>query len=67
MPDDRTDRGTAAYEADTLPTKLPHPVAGFLDASFGQKLYEVSDYHNDPNFFGQIGLGKQCRPRSDCS
>ena len=23
-------------------------------------------YRNDPNFFGQIGLGKQCRRRSDC-
>ena len=23
------------------------------------------DYCNDP--FGQTGLGKQCRPRSDCS
>ena len=25
------------------------------------------DYRNDPKIFGQIGLGKQCRPRSDCS
>ena len=24
-------------------------------------------YRNDPKFFGQICLGKQCRPRSDCS
>ena len=24
-------------------------------------------YRNDPKFFGQTGLGKQCRPRSDCS
>ena len=25
-----------------------------------------SYYRNDPKFFGQTGLGKQCRPRSDC-
>ena len=24
-------------------------------------------YGNNPKFFRQIGLGKQCRPRSDCS
>ena len=24
-------------------------------------------YRKDPKVFGQVGLGKQCRPRSDCS
>ena len=27
----------------------------------------TSLYHTDAKFFGQVGLGKQCRPRSDCS
>ena len=37
MPDERIDRGTAACEADTLPTALPLLVAAF----------EVSDYPPD--------------------
>ena len=28
---------------------------------------ELCGYRNDPKFFGLIYLGKQCRPRSDCS
>ena len=31
------------------------------------KVEQKLRYCNDPKFSGQIGLGKHCRPRSDCS
>ena len=32
-----------------------------------QILETILKYHDDPKFLDKIGLGKQCRPRSDCS
>ena len=49
-----------------LNIKFKSCYADFIFAIYPQNLYEI-EYRNDPKFFGQIGVGKQCRPRSDCS
>ena len=42
-----------------------HAGAHFYNACHILNAVVDAYYRNDPKFFGQIGVGKQCRPRSE--
>ena len=68
-PDDRFTKLMCTFVFAYAKSSFSHDVAKTIlrSATELKNSDRNNKYRNDPNVSGQIGLRKQCRPRSDCS